>query len=64
MITLKTNMVTTGDYYSLALTIYCMKLKRKIHIKISTRTKKCLILAIFLLIQNIVMIQTNKLLVR
>ena len=34
MITLKINMVTTGDLYSLNLTVWCMKLKSKMLAKI------------------------------
>ena len=44
MITLKTNMVTTRDYYSEVLTVKCMKLKLKMFIKILATKKKCLTL--------------------
>ena len=46
MITLKINMVTTEDYYSLILIVSCMKLKPKMFIKIFVKIKKCLVLAI------------------
>ena len=36
-----------------------LKLKRKMYMKILVRIKKCLILAIILLNQNTMMIQTN-----
>ena len=58
MITLKTNMVTTRDYYSEVLTVKCMKLKLKMFIKILVAIKNCLILAIPLC-ENTKMIQIN-----
>ena len=59
MITLQINMVTTQDYYSLILIVWHMKLKTKMFMKILVRIKKCLILVIIQLNQNIMMIQTN-----
>ena len=59
MITLKMNMVTTQDYYSLILS-----LKLKIFLKILVKIKKSWILVIIQLSQNIMVIQTNWLLVR
>ena len=41
------------------LIVWCMKLKWKMYMKILVRINKCLILAIILLIQKIIMIQTN-----
>ena len=52
MTTLKTNMVTTQDYYSLALIVWSTKLKLKMFIKILVRIKKCLILVILQLIHD------------
>ena len=52
-------MVTAQDYNSLTLIVCCMKLKPKMFINNLVRMKKCLILAIIQLIQNIMMIQTN-----
>ena len=54
MITLKKNMITAQDSYE----------KSKIFTKILGRMKKYLILAINLLIQNTIMVQTNLLLVK
>ena len=45
---------------SLIMRVWCMKLKRKMFIKILVRIKKCLTLVIIQLSQDIVMIQTNK----
>ena len=59
MITLKMNMVTTQDYYYLILS-----LKLKIFLKILVKIKKSWILVIIQLSQNIMVIQTNWLLVR
>ena len=59
MIKLKMNKVATQYYYSITLTARCMKLKRKMYMKILVRIKKCLILATILLMQNIMMIQLN-----
>ena len=50
MITLKSNMVTKQDCYSLILIAWCMKLKLKMFIKI---------LVIIRLSRNIMIIQTN-----
>ena len=55
MITLKKNMVTAQD---------SSEIKTKIFTKILGRMKKYLILAINLLIQNTIMVQTNLLLVK
>ena len=55
MITLEKNMVTAQDSY---------EIKTKIFTKILGRMKKYLILAINLLIQNTIMVQTNLLLVK
>ena len=52
MITLKMNMVTTQDLYSLILIVRSMKLKLKMSTKISVRIKNCFILAIIHLGQN------------
>ena len=56
MIILNINMVTTQDLFT---DTDSLKLKRKMYMKILVRIKKCLILAIILLSQNIMMIQTN-----
>ena len=40
MIILKVNMITTQDYYSLTLVVWCMKLKRKIFMNILIKIKK------------------------
>ena len=55
MITLKKNMITAQDSY---------EIKSKIFTKILGRMKKYLILAIHLLIQNTLMVQTNLLSVK
>ena len=55
MITLEKNMVTAQDSY---------EIKTKIFTKNLGRMKKYLILAINLLIQNTIMVQTNLLLVK
>ena len=39
-------MVVTKDYYSLILTLLCMKLKLKMFMKILVRIKKCSILVL------------------
>ena len=59
MITLKINMVTTQDYYSLILIVWCIKLKPKKLMKILVRIKKFWILVITQLVQSIKMNQTN-----
>ena len=59
MIILKINMVATQDYYSLTQTIGSITLKPKMLKMISARIKKCLILVIIRLSQNIMMIQRN-----
>ena len=58
-IILKINVVTTQDYYSLILLVYCMKLKLNMFMKILIKTKTCLILVVIQLSQNFMMIQTN-----
>ena len=52
-------MVATEDYYSQTLLVYCMKLKLKMSMKILATIKKCLILVIIPLSQNIMIIQIN-----
>ena len=59
MITLKITMVLNQYYYALILIVWYMKLKLKIFMKILVKVKKCLILVIIHLSQNIMMIQTN-----
>lgn len=52
MMTLKTNMVTSQDYYLLVLIVWCTKIKRNMLIKSLVRTRKCLVLAITLRSKN------------
>ena len=63
MITLKINVPTAQDYYSQRVIVQCMKLKRKISIKILAARKKFLILVIITLksklSQNTTLIQNN-----
>ena len=59
MIKLEINVATTQDYYSLIQTAWCMKLKLKMFMKILGKIKKCLILVIIQLSQNVMMIKTN-----
>lgn len=63
MITLKINVPTAQDYYSQTVIVQCMKLKRKISIKILAARKKFLILVIITLksklSQNTTLIQNN-----
>lgn len=63
MITLKINVPTAQDYYSPTVIVQCMKLKRKISIKILAARKKFLILVIITLksklSQNTTLIQNN-----
>ena len=54
----KSNMKTNREYYSHILTAFCMKLKLKMSMT-NLLIKKCLILVIILLSQNITMIQTH-----
>ena len=58
-ITLKTNMVKTQNYYSQILIVIYMKLKPRTFMKILVKLKKCLILVIIQLSQNIMMNQTS-----
>ena len=51
-------MATNRDYYSQILTACCMKLKLTMFMTFLASIKKCLILVISLLSQNIIMIQT------
>ena len=64
MITLKIEMVTTQEYYSQILIVECMKIKLKMSMEILTTMKKCLTLVIIKLKRNIMIIQTNKWLVK
>ena len=63
MITLKINVPTAQDYYSQTVIVQCMKLKRKISIKILAARKKFLISVIITLksklSQNTTLIQNN-----
>ena len=59
MITLKINVPTAQGYYSQTVIVQCMKLKRKIFIKILAAIKKFLILVIITLSQNTMLIQKN-----
>ena len=58
MITLKISMLATQDYYSLKLIVWCMKFKPKMFMKILVRIKKCLILAVIQLSQNVIKNET------
>ena len=57
LITSKTNMAANQDHHSQILTVSCMKFKQKMFMAILVRIKKCLILVIILLSQNITMIK-------
>ena len=59
IITLKLNMLTTQDYYSLIQTVWCMKLKRKMLMNILVEIQICFILAIVGLSQNNMITQKN-----
>ena len=57
-------MVTNRDYYSRTVIVLCMKLRSTMLINILVKIKKYLTLGIILLRQNIMIIQTNLLLVK
>ena len=60
---LKINMVKTQNYYSLTLIVSCMKLKRKMFMKILVKTKNIQFSELFCS-QNIMMLQASYLLVK
>ena len=57
-------MVTNRAYYSRTVIVLCMKLRSTMLINILVKIKKYLTLGIILLRQNIMIIQTNLLLVK
>ena len=57
-------MVTNRAYYSRTVIVLCMKLRSTMLINILVKIKKYLTLEIILLRQNIMIIQTNLLLVK
>ena len=52
MITLKMNMVATQNYYSLIMTVWWIKQKPKMFMKILVMMEKCMVLLIILLNQK------------
>ena len=56
----KSNMATNRNNYSQTLISWCMILKLEMFVTIFVRIKKCLVLAIFLVNQNITIIQTHQ----
>ena len=56
---IKKKFYKTPDFYSLRVIFWCMKWKLKTFMKIYVKIRKCLILVIIQLSQNIMMIQTN-----
>ena len=58
-VTLEINFTTIQDYYSLIVTVSCIKFKQKMFSKILVKIEKQFILVIIELSQNIMVIQTN-----